>query len=252
MTGLAIDEAAVVRTISDNDGMFQGNQVHYFGVGRSALACIAVALQAAERDPGDIRKVLDLPCGHGRVLRYLKPAFPEAEITACDLITDGVDFCASTLGARPVYSTEDPSQIPLERDYFDLIWVGSLFSHLDAYRWHAFLEFFQSILSKNGVLVFTIHGRHAYLRMVARGQQVGITKGRQAALFYDFEQSGFGYENYSGAADYGISLSRPDWVFAKVALFPDLRIVHFAERAWDQHHDCVACVRDPGWQRGVT
>ena len=64
-------------------------------------------------DVADVKRILDLPCGHGRVLRYLSAAFPEAEITACDIMREGVDFCASTFGAIPVYSQDDPQQIPL-------------------------------------------------------------------------------------------------------------------------------------------
>ena len=90
-----------------------------------------VPLKASSPPP----RILDFPCGHGRVLRYLRAEFPQAEITACDLLRDGVDFCAANFGAIPVYSDPDPSRIGLPRDAFDLIWVGSLFTHFDAARW---------------------------------------------------------------------------------------------------------------------
>jgi hypothetical protein len=32
-----------------------------------------------------------------------------------------------------------------------------------------------------------------------------------------------------------------------VAQFPDLRVIHFSEKAWDHHHDVCACIRNPGW-----
>ena len=47
--------------------------------------------------------MLDFACGHGRVMRTLKAAFPDALLTACDIDRDGVDFCARTFGAAPVY-----------------------------------------------------------------------------------------------------------------------------------------------------
>src|SRR5215470_6242471 len=127
-----LGELEIIRTISPNERMAPGDKGHYFRVGLSALESIRVSLQAAGKSAADVRHILDLPCGHGRVLRYLKAGFPAAEITACDLMRDGVDFCASTFGAVPVYSHDDPAKIPLGHNVFDLIWVGSLFTHFDA------------------------------------------------------------------------------------------------------------------------
>src|SRR5437870_5495298 len=109
-------------TIAANDGMVLRDHPpdhalsHYLESGRAALTAAGKT---------DVRRILDLPCGHGRVLRVLKAAFPGAALTACDIDRDGVDFCASRFGAEPVYSVEDPGRIPV-RGPFDLIWVGSL------------------------------------------------------------------------------------------------------------------------------
>src|SRR4029453_9635557 len=81
----------LIEEISPNDGMFVGNRIHYFAVAQGALECIRVALLAAGKQ--DVRSILDLPCGHGRVLRKLKAEFPDAALTGCDIERDGVDFC---------------------------------------------------------------------------------------------------------------------------------------------------------------
>src|SRR5262245_46612524 len=44
-------------------------------------------------------------------------------------VGDGVDYCANTFAAIPVYSAVVPSQAPLEPDSLDLTWVGSLLTH---------------------------------------------------------------------------------------------------------------------------
>jgi SAM-dependent methyltransferase len=251
VTNVTIQESELIRAISPNDQMFASppGENYYFSCGRSALECIDVSLQAAQKDPLTVKRVLDLPCGHGRVLRYLKAAFPQAEITACDILRDGVDFCATTFGAVPVYSCDDPAQIPLDRDAFDLIWVGSLFTHLDSNLWPTFLAEISSLLCQGGVLVFSTHGRDAYYKMLSGMHDAWLPQDRRTQLLYRYEHTGFGYSRFSGSDDYyGLSLSQPGWVLAQIAGIRDLRLAHFSERSWAAFHDVFACVRDSAWQ----
>src|SRR4051812_24162879 len=113
-TGVDVGEDGVIRTIAPNDWMTDKvKPENYFIAGRSALKAILVSLEAARVDPASVTRILDLPCGHGRVLRHLRAGFPAAEIAACDIDRDGVDFCARTFGATPIYSRDDPAEIPL-------------------------------------------------------------------------------------------------------------------------------------------
>src|SRR5262249_54999765 len=101
---LAHEPDGVNRSISSTDSMFTGQQEHYFGITRSALRCIRLALLPAGKDPRRVKRILDLPSGAGRVLRVLRAEFPDASIVACDLIRDSVDFCAREFGAIPAYA----------------------------------------------------------------------------------------------------------------------------------------------------
>ena len=101
---------------------------------------------------------LDLPSGHGRVLRWIKAEFPDARLGAGDIDHDGVEFCAATFGATPVYGREDPADVEIDAPY-ELIWCGSLFTHLPPERWEGFLALFERALVPGGLLVFTTHGR---------------------------------------------------------------------------------------------
>lgn len=110
--------------VSDNDLM---NNQWYSDVGRSAVEVILAAIMSSYVHTVD--NVLDLPCGHGRVLRHLVKMFPNATIHACDLDTDGVEYCASRFGANPVVSVPELTEVDFGVK-FDLIWVGSLFTHV--------------------------------------------------------------------------------------------------------------------------
>ncbi len=249
---LDIAEDLLDRTVSSHDGMVGGNLAHYFSVGRSALMNIQRALISNGQNPVAPARILDFPCGHGRVLRYLKAAFPQAEITACDLLREGVDFCASQFGAIPVYSDPDPSLIPLVPDTFDLIWVGSLFTHLDAERWLLFLPFFRDLLKPGGVLVFSTQGRQSHRFLAGRECVYGLDKRRRYEILRQYERTGFGYVDYPDQVGYGISLAEPHWVCRLVTSLRELRLASVGEKSWDHHQDVYGCVRDPDWQVHCT
>ncbi len=238
----------VDRTISPNDAMFVGDLNHYFSDGLSGLVCIRQALAASGQEAGNVQTILDFPCGHGRVLRHVRSAFPQAEITACDLDRDGVDFCAARFGAIPEYSDPDPSRIALPRDRFDLIWVGSLLTHFDAPRWVTFFELFRSVLKPGGVLVFSTHGRRAHEWLTTGRYSYGLDGPPRDQVVRSFESIGFGYVDYPNEEGYGIAISELSWVCRLITSMPEFRIVSVAEKAWDDHHDVFACVRDMGWK----
>lgn len=237
-----------ISEISPNDEMYRTDAEYYFQFGEAALHSVGLAMLATGRTV--FSNILDLPCGHGRVLRKLKAAFPSARLTACDIDADSVDFCAKTFGATPVHSKEDPDEIELD-GFFDLIWCGSLLTHLKADRWPHFLSLFESRLTDNGLLLFTVHGRFATELMQRRKHTYGLETAQQDALLQALERDGFGYVEYEQSlkdslslSAYGISMSAPGWVFDQLQPRPFLRVVSYAERAWGGQ-DVVACLKEP-------
>ncbi|MGH9968603.1 MAG: class I SAM-dependent methyltransferase [Pyrinomonadaceae bacterium] len=225
--------------ISPCDGMYTGNGAHYYRVGLSAIRCIEEAIEAASFP--DVKRVLDLPCGHGRVLRFLVQRFPAAKFTVADLDRRGVDFCAHTFGAEAVYSEKDLSRFSLERQ-FDLIWCGSLLTHLNATGIHALLAFFARHLLPGGLLIFTTHGERVIQRMLDRDFEYGISPDSTPALISSYRENGFGFADYPGESDYGVSLTAPDWIGTQAQSLGLARI-YFRACGWDDHQDVHGFVR---------
>lgn len=225
-------------TVSPNDHMWNTGQAWYFPVGLSALDCIRHGLRLVNSVP---QTILDMPCGHGRVCRMLRAAFPDAQLTACDLDRDGVDFCAAQFGADPVYSAEDVRRVEMIRT-FDLIWCGSLFTHLDRDRWPHFLEFFADHLNPDGVLVFTTHGRQPVQWMIDGFFDYGLTSDEQQSLMRGYATDGFGFVSPNNQA-FGISLSSTAFVCAQVERQSSLKIIGLHEAGWAGHQDVVSCLR---------
>lgn len=229
--------SAISVTMSPSDTMKDEN---YFQVGRSAVDCVLIGLSAARVT--HVSRVLDLPCGHGRVLRHLKALFPDAQFDACDLDKEGVAFCEKTLGANGVISDPDLTKAALPGNY-DLIWVGSLFTHVPrdlAQRWMAHLA---TLLSRTGIVVATTHGRwceHAYAKVQY------IAKDKWNNVIKNYRAGGYGYASYSREeshdyidSDYGVSMSRPSITIQDIEAIPSVRIYIYTERAWADHHDVV-------------
>ena len=224
--------------ISPNDHMWKTGQPWYFEIGLSALECIRSALNTANVTPTSI---LDLPCGHGRVCRMLRMAFPDAHISASDLDRNGVDFCAQEFQAEPLYSREDIREVKTSRS-FDLIWCGSLFTHLVSERWASFLEFFAEHLRPGGVLVFTTHGRRPIQWMVEGIYGYGLNPGEQRRLLEGYVTQGFGFVSPANQA-FGLSLSSTAFVCAQIERCRTLGLIGLHEAAWSNHQDVAACVK---------
>ena len=81
-----------------DDEMYIGGG-HYFMAGLSTIDCVEAVL--AQTNQVSIQNILDIPCGYGRALRTLAAHFSQAELTACDIQTEAVDFVRKPLRQRP-------------------------------------------------------------------------------------------------------------------------------------------------------
>ena len=236
---VATTMARVDRIIAPGDSMFRGNTGHYFAVAGQALRACLHGLQAAGRPAP--QRVLDFGCGCGRVLRTFRAAFPQAELIASDIELSGVEHCVRFFGATGLPASVRIEEIPQVSD-IDLIWSGSVLTHLDVPEWDALLGYFERALAPGGVAVVTTHGRRVAWRM-DNGGEYGLTTQAHARVLADYRAHGFGYADYPGQPGYGISLSTPEWVTGHV-LTPRLRLAGYVEAGWDGHQDVLILVKD--------
>jgi SAM-dependent methyltransferase len=219
------------RTLSPQDGMVApGLKEQYFDLGRRALELVLLSAQLCDKP--HYPDILDLPCGYGRVLRWLKAHYDYARITACDLDRGGVDFCAAEFGATPVYSQPDLRTLPFTAQ-FDLIWVGSLLTHLPQAQWLAALDCFIRWTRECGVLILTTQGR-CYTSLLARGQRNVAENIDKAALLEAFARTGFAYQPYfeNKMGGYGVSATSPEWLQRVLQRYPDIIMRAYLEESW--------------------
>jgi hypothetical protein len=209
----------IIKTISHSETMMDGDLNRYLTVGESALEAIQRAI--GKKLP---LATLDLPCGHGRVARFMRASYPETKLYVSDLDEPGMNFCAETFDAIPLQSTPRFEDIEFNKQ-FDLIWVGSLVTHLSADRTKAFFGFLRRHLTPNGSAIVTTHGAFVAGRLFCRNTTIyGIDPVTERSILEDYMSDGYGYQDYPNQSGYGISLMSKEWV-AREANDAGLRVV---------------------------
>ena len=238
---LGVPVARVSRTISAHDKMFEKAAAAYLYAGAVAMQLIRQCLTAVGTP--EVRRVLDFGCGHGRVMRVLRAAFPDGELVACDIDKDAVSFCAETFGARPVLASKEATSLSLEGTY-DLIWSGSVLTHLDPLRWAPLLSMLAGRLAPGGAVVVTVNGAPMTQVWQTARWSYSLPADELAKLVDAYRKQGTGYRNYPDREDYGLSVCSPE-KFAEIAGTAGLRVVAHLEGAWAPRqgtvgHDVVA------------
>jgi SAM-dependent methyltransferase len=233
--------------------MYQpGTGRHYLSIGLSARRCIMAALPHAPQNP--IRTILDLPSGYGRILRLLQLCFPNSTLLACDIVPEAVYFCKKQFKVDAVVSNTDFNKVSFSTK-FDLIWCGSLLTHLDANNAIELLRLFHRSLSPTGVCVFTMHGRTSAAWLDTRNETYGLTETNVQKVLLDLADKGYGYAdypaNFGGPANsgcdsgYGIALATRARIIQMASAVGDWNFLSFHESAWTDHHDVYAFSKGP-------
>jgi SAM-dependent methyltransferase len=229
--------SSISEEISPYDDMFDATRPdgreHYDSVGRGAIEIVCAALATARK--GRVRRFLDMPCGGGRVTRHLVAFFHEAAGFVSDIDERKMEFCRRAFNCSAIKASTDFGTIS-HGHKFDLIFCGSLFTHLPESAFRPAIDFFSRSLEEDGLAVITLHGRAS--PSIQRKRRY-ISEARFEQIEKGFRVSGFGYADYEHATGYGITLSAPSWVCQLVQERTELRLLGYAERLWDYHQDVL-------------
>jgi SAM-dependent methyltransferase len=106
-------------------------------------------------------KILEWGVAGGRLIRHLHDLTPKTEIWGVDLWASAVRWSQEHLSPPFHFATTTVvPHLPFSDQTFDLIYAGSVFTHLDDLVEAWFLEL-QRVLKPSGRLYFTTNDRHA-------------------------------------------------------------------------------------------
>ena len=222
--------------IHPEDGMWSSAPDCYWSVGKSALQCVldALAMTWRDRDPGiDSRSRLRL--------RPRRPAsacrIPLRAIFWCDVA--GAEFCAKRYGGVAIPSDPDPAVIKLPP--VDVMWVGSLFTHLTEQSTRRWLYTLADRLNPEGVLIATFHGRTS----IATYRKTGTLKPGTADQIEDeCRRLGWAYQPYRAYenVEWGFSMTSAARLAEIGASIPGMRIAGIREAGWGNNHDVLTLI----------
>jgi SAM-dependent methyltransferase len=232
--------------LASHDEMLDGAALdHYFGSGMSAAWAIDNIIRcrsAVAADPSFPAEVLDFGSGCGRVARFIRALYPHARVHVADLRQEDARWCVNSLGCVPA-----PDRLPQQS--YDLIWLGSVFTHLPEKAARELLSQLLRSLKDYGVLAFSTQGRFAHWKLknidwIAAAKHTwmsyGLDKIQVQHLINQYEDSGYGYVNYPAQEGYGVCIANAEWYSTSLRNIQDVTQIFFQERAYDDHQDVIA------------
>lgn len=227
----------VSRVIASTDTMLDSNGIEtYLNIGKGALDHCKNFLKG--REP---HRILDFPCGYGRVMRWFRNEWPAADIYGVETDSECLAFVRDTFQANTIQA--DPRLNMTVPGEIDLIFSGSLLTHFDEWQWHIYMEMCCNALSPDGVFVFTTHGRIASVLAKQRHSVYGTLVDTRE-LYERQKATGFSFLPYDPAyPTFGITLTSPAWILTQLQKMPTIKIIGFEEGGWGQ--DIWAVQRAP-------
>jgi ubiquinone/menaquinone biosynthesis C-methylase UbiE len=116
-------------------------------------------LKGSDFSLGKGNRILDLGCCTGRMTRHLEPYAQDCEIWGTDIDSRAVYWCKQNLTSFNFATTTTIPHLPFEDQYFDLIYTGSVLTHIDDLA-EAWLLEIRRILKPSGRFYVTIHDQH--------------------------------------------------------------------------------------------
>jgi SAM-dependent methyltransferase len=238
--------AGIPGRIHANDFMFGGASAEeiasYAERANNVMALIDATLSATGKAYDDVERWLDFGCGYGRVVRFLVERIPRERISACDVVTEGVDFCASEFGVRPIRSGADLAT--LELGSFDFIYAISVISHLNERNSIAMLRLLGGSLTEGGAALFTTHGRYSLENPGLYGAEY---EERRAEIADEVERRGMAFLPYAFVSGdhYGMAWHSREFIERTMQDVHGgrVRLLLFTERGLDDHQDVFAFQR---------
>jgi SAM-dependent methyltransferase len=131
-------------------------ELHLRG-GQREIASLLSVLEESKFSWERCQRVLEFGCNNGRLIRWLEPFVEEREIWGVDVQAEKVLWAMENLSPPFRFATTTTvPHLPFPDGHFDLIFAGSVFTHLGELH-AAWLAELMRVLAPEGLLYVTVH-----------------------------------------------------------------------------------------------
>lgn len=132
----------------------------YLSTGKCHVTEMVRLLEQTGFSVGSAKRILEFGCAAGRMIRHLPEIAPNAELWGVDHDAERIRWCIENLTPAIHFATTTVvPHLPFEDRYFDLIFCGSVFTHIEDLQESWLLELGR-VLRPSGKLYVTIHDEH--------------------------------------------------------------------------------------------
>jgi SAM-dependent methyltransferase len=140
----------------------------YLSSGRSDVQSMLRILTQAGAKPDELLRILDVGCASARMMRFLPYQPQRSEIWGVDIKAKHIAWCQQHLSPPFCFAlTTTMPHLPFEDNYFDLVYCGSVFTHISELADAWFLEL-RRVLRVGGYAYLTIHDRNTVQILLGR------------------------------------------------------------------------------------
>lgn len=184
----------------------------YVQSGKEDFDKIIETLNNAAIRPNLNWNILDFGCSNGRIIRWFSEWTKAGEVWGVDISTEQIMWAKTNLTPpfKFITSTTAP-HLPFEDCYFNFIYAGSVFTHIDDLS-DAWLMELRRILKPDGFLYLTIHDESTIKFHKSRADRDGFSK-----MIIDNKM--FKQFNISGKGFFSIGRSTYSQVFYQLEFF---------------------------------
>jgi ubiquinone/menaquinone biosynthesis C-methylase UbiE len=138
------------------------NQNNNFAFWLSGLIDYFKSVDVANKHGIDIKKYLDFGCASGRVIRHFAHQSNIKDIWGCDINEQYITWMMKNFprNVKPIHTTTIPN-IPIEDNYFDLITVFSVFTHISFFETTLICEL-RRVMKTGSIAIVTLQMENSF------------------------------------------------------------------------------------------
>ncbi|MBD3267977.1 methyltransferase domain-containing protein [bacterium] len=138
-----------------------GQDAHtYLDSGKLHVTNMINTLESSDFFVDKAKRIMEFGCSAGRMIRHLPELAPKAELWGVDISAQHIRWCIDHLTPTIHFATSTMHpHLPFEDRYFDLVFCGSVFTHIEDTAETWMLELGR-ILRPGGRIYITLHDEH--------------------------------------------------------------------------------------------